>query len=121
MMLDERVHIARRFLRSVRIDTDLSDESALEGFICPKSSADVLMTMARHVSENRTRRIYLDRALREREIKPRRCIKRTAEQQCGAARTSKEGIWTKSREYGYEGIAGWHKRMACGSGSRNAG
>ena len=51
MMLDERVHIARRFLRSVRIDTDLSDDSALEGFICPKSSADVLMTMARHVSE----------------------------------------------------------------------
>ena len=51
MMLNERVHIARRFLRSVRIDTDRTDSSALEGFICPQSSTDVLMTMARHVSE----------------------------------------------------------------------
>ena len=51
MLLKDRVRIARRFLRSVRIDTDLGNDSALEGFICPKSSADVLMTMARHVSE----------------------------------------------------------------------
>ena len=50
-MLNEYVHIARRFLRSVRIDTDLTDDSALEGFICPQSYTDVLMTMARHVSE----------------------------------------------------------------------
>ena len=51
MLLKDRVRIARRFQRSVRIDTDLGDDSALEGFVCPKSSADVLMTMARHVSE----------------------------------------------------------------------
>ena len=51
MRMNERVHIARRFLRSVRIDTDLGDTRALEGFICPQSSADVLLTMARHVSE----------------------------------------------------------------------
>ena len=50
-MLNEHVHIARRFLRSIRIDTDLTESSALEGFICPQSSRDVLMTMARHVSE----------------------------------------------------------------------
>lgn len=50
-MLKEHVHIARRFLRSIRIDTDLAESSALEGFICPQSSKDVLMTMARHVSE----------------------------------------------------------------------
>ena len=50
-MLNEHVHIARRFLRSIRIDTDLSESSALEGFICPQSYNDVLMTMARHVSE----------------------------------------------------------------------
>ena len=50
-MLKEHVHIARRFLRSIRIDTDLTESSALEGFICPQSSRDVLMTMARHVSE----------------------------------------------------------------------
>ena len=50
-MLKEHVHIARRFLRSIRIDTDLTESSALEGFICPQSSSDVLMGMARHVSE----------------------------------------------------------------------
>jgi hypothetical protein len=49
--MKERVHIARRFLRSVRIDADLGDARALEGFVCPQSSADVLLTMARHVSE----------------------------------------------------------------------
>ena len=51
MALHERVHIARRFLRSIRIDDDLGESSALEGFVCPQSSADVLMTMARHISE----------------------------------------------------------------------
>lgn len=51
MPLGKRVRIARRFLRSVRIDTDLGEATALEGFVCPQSSADVLVTMARHVSE----------------------------------------------------------------------
>ena len=52
MPLDERVFVARRFQRAVRIDTDLGDPSALEGFICPQSSAVVLETMARHVFES---------------------------------------------------------------------
>ena len=51
MALNKRVRIARRFLRSIRIDTDLADGAALEGFVCPQSSADILSTMARHVSE----------------------------------------------------------------------
>ena len=51
MALNERVRIGRRFLRSVRIDVDLGDTAALEGFVCPQSSADVLTAMARHVSE----------------------------------------------------------------------
>ncbi len=51
MTMKERVCIARRFLRSIRIDTDIGDAKALEGFVCPQSSADVLLTMARHVSE----------------------------------------------------------------------
>ena len=51
MPLTERVRIARRFLRSIRIDADLGDAAALEGFVCPQSSADVLISMARHVSE----------------------------------------------------------------------
>ncbi len=51
MALHDRVRIARRFLRAIRIDDDLGDSTALEGFVCPHSSADVLRTMARHVSE----------------------------------------------------------------------
>ena len=50
--LSERVHVSRRFRRSIRIDTDISDPSALEGFICPESSASVLRTMALHVKES---------------------------------------------------------------------
>ncbi|MGI9250001.1 MAG: ATP-binding protein [Pseudohongiellaceae bacterium] len=52
MPLNKRVHITRRFLRSIRIDSDLGDTTALEGFVCPQSSADILSTMARHVSES---------------------------------------------------------------------
>lgn len=51
MALHERVHIARRFLRSICIDTDIGDAAALEGFVCVQSSADILATMASHVSE----------------------------------------------------------------------
>ena len=51
MVLSDRVRIVRRFLRSIRIDSDIGDAASLEGFVCPQSSADVLLTMARHVSE----------------------------------------------------------------------
>lgn len=51
MALADHVHIARRFQRAIRIDTDLTSPSALEGFVCPQSSAEVLQTMARHVGE----------------------------------------------------------------------
>ena len=51
--LAERVHVGRRFRRSVRIDTDLSDPTVLEGFVCPPSSAAVLQTMVKHVVESK--------------------------------------------------------------------
>ena len=51
MVLSDRVRIGRRFLRSIRIDSDIGDAASLKGFVCPQSSADVLLTMARHVSE----------------------------------------------------------------------
>ena len=66
MPLNERVHIARRFLRAIRIDADLDKASALEGFVCPASSARVLETMARHVSEDRPGRLHLDGTIRKR-------------------------------------------------------
>ena len=51
MALVDRIRIARRFQRAIRIDSDLGDPAALDGFICPRSSAEVLETMARHVIE----------------------------------------------------------------------
>ena len=51
MSVGDRVCITRRFLRSIRIDADFGDAASLEGFVCPQSFADVLLTMARHVSE----------------------------------------------------------------------
>lgn len=51
MSLSDKVSISRRFQRAIRIDADFNNPEALEGFICPQSSADVLTTMARHVSE----------------------------------------------------------------------
>jgi hypothetical protein len=51
MSMINRVKIGRRYLRSIRIDMDLADPKALDGFVCPQTSADVLITMARHVAE----------------------------------------------------------------------
>ena len=51
-VLADRVHVGRRFRRSIRIDSDLSDPTALEGFVCPSSSAAILRTMAKHISES---------------------------------------------------------------------
>ncbi|MDE2987445.1 MAG: ATP-binding protein [Chloroflexota bacterium] len=48
--LSQQVRVARRFRRSVRLETDLSDPAALEGFKCPASSEAVLTAMATHVS-----------------------------------------------------------------------
>ena len=51
MALAKRVHVAPRYQRAIRIDTDFGELAALEGFICPQSSAEALETMARHAIE----------------------------------------------------------------------
>jgi hypothetical protein len=51
MRLQDHVQIARRFQRSIRIDTDLADAQSLTGFICPASSANALVSMAKHISD----------------------------------------------------------------------
>lgn len=47
-MLMQKVRVARRFTRSIRVDADLGDPAALEGFICSQSAADALLLMGRH-------------------------------------------------------------------------
>ena len=49
--LYNHIQISGRYLRSIRLDTDLADSSALEGFICSQSFKNVLTAMARHLSE----------------------------------------------------------------------
>jgi hypothetical protein len=49
--LAEKVRVNRRFQRSIRVDTDIDEPSALEGFICPSSTAQALLSMARQVME----------------------------------------------------------------------
>src|SRR5262245_30555131 len=51
MALEDRVQISRRFQRSIRIDTDWRSRQALQGFVCPRSSAEVLDSMARHIRD----------------------------------------------------------------------
>ena len=51
MALVDRVHVVRRYQRAIRINSDLNDRLALEGFVCPRSSAEALETMARHLME----------------------------------------------------------------------
>ena len=53
MPLADRVTVSRRFQRAIRIDMDLDDPSALQGYVCPRSSALVLETMAQHLAETR--------------------------------------------------------------------
>ena len=52
MALADQVHVARRYQLAIRLDSDLGNPAALEGFICPRSSGEVLRTMARHVAES---------------------------------------------------------------------
>lgn len=51
MSLANQVHIERRFQRAICIGTDIGDANALDGFICPPSSAETLRTMAKQFHE----------------------------------------------------------------------
>ncbi len=50
-VLAERVHIAGRFKKSIRIDIDLAESAYLEGFVCSRTFVHVVESMARHVAE----------------------------------------------------------------------
>ena len=49
MLLREKVSVAPRFQRAIRIDTDFGIVSALEGFICPESSKQSLDQICSHI------------------------------------------------------------------------
>lgn len=46
--LASSVRVARRFTRAIRVDSDLGDPTALEGYVCSQSAADALLLMGRH-------------------------------------------------------------------------
>ncbi|MEX6506045.1 ATP-binding protein [Jiella sp. M17.18] len=49
-MLSDVVDVRRRFQRSIRIDADIH-AGAIEGFVCPRSTADAVRGMARQIAE----------------------------------------------------------------------
>ena len=55
MMLSDVVSVARRFQRSVRVDTDLGATGALQCFVCHGSSKIALETMAKLMVETEQR------------------------------------------------------------------
>jgi len=46
--LSETVSVARRFTRAVRVDADLNNPAALDGYVCSQSAVEALLLMARH-------------------------------------------------------------------------
>jgi hypothetical protein len=54
-MLANHVAIARRFQRSVRLDTDLARADALQGFVCQRSAADALLSIAKQITTTKQR------------------------------------------------------------------
>ena len=79
MALAERVNVTRRFQRAVRIDLDLDDPGALEGFICPPSSAAVPEDHGASRRREWPRGIHLDRTLWQRQVKPGSSAQRALE------------------------------------------
>ena len=55
MTLADHVEIARRFQRSIRLDTDLARVDALQGFVCQRSAADGLLGMASQIAQTTQR------------------------------------------------------------------
>ena len=49
--MNYEVHVAERFQRAIRIDSDIGSDSALEGFVCPESSRHTLLRTAQNVSK----------------------------------------------------------------------
>src|ERR1700686_4341048 len=55
MTLSEHVSVARRFQRSIRLDSDLARVDALQGFVCQRSATDGLLGMAEQVAQTTQR------------------------------------------------------------------
>ena len=55
MTLANHVTIARRFQRSIRLDSDLDRVDAVQGFVCQRSAADGLVGMAHQVANTAQR------------------------------------------------------------------
>ena len=51
MGLNNDVQVQRRFQRSIRLDTDLDDPLALQGFVCPPTFVHALTTLSQQVKE----------------------------------------------------------------------
>lgn len=55
MTLGKHVSIARRFHRSIRLDSDLTQVDALQGFVCQRSATDALLGVAAQIAQTKQR------------------------------------------------------------------
>lgn len=51
VMLSDKIRVARRFTRAIRVDDDFDEGGALDGYICSQSAVETLLSMARHTRE----------------------------------------------------------------------
>lgn len=50
-ILSDRIRVARRFTRAVRVDDGHADGTGLEGYVCSQSAVEALLSMGRHARE----------------------------------------------------------------------
>lgn len=50
-LLSDRIRVARRFTRAVRVDDGHANGAGLEGYVCSQSAVEALLAMARHARE----------------------------------------------------------------------
>ena len=46
--LNDKIRVARRFTRSIRVDDDFGSAAVLDGYVCSQSVVEVLLSIARH-------------------------------------------------------------------------
>jgi len=47
VILSQKVKVSDRFQRAIRIDSDMGDDAVINNFVCPLSSAEILLNMVR--------------------------------------------------------------------------
>ena len=119
MTLADHVSIARRFQRSIRLDSDLARVDALQGFVCQRSAADGLTGYGDPDRPDRATGLHLDGTLWQAANQAWRWLSRGCSAPKGAVRVAASaalGI-TTAQQLARRLPAG-PRRVACSAGCR---